>query len=66
MDRVDADQNDLARRYRPPSRILENQVLFDVVGTIGLALFVSVLALWALARFFRGGTGRLVHHSERA
>ena len=52
---------------RPRSRILDDPVVFNVVGTIGLILFISVLALWALARFFRGATGRLVHRlSERA
>jgi hypothetical protein len=56
MNRVDADQKDIGRLYanRPRSRLLDDPVVFNVVGTIGLILFISVLALWALARFFRG------------
>ena len=59
MDRIDADQKDIARG--PHSRILENAVVFNVVGMIGLALFIGMLALWALARFFGDATSRLVH-----
>jgi hypothetical protein len=70
MNRIDADQkNDAARRYanRPRSRLLDDPVVFNVVGTIGLFLFVGVLALWALARFVRGVASRLVHRlPERA
>jgi hypothetical protein len=63
----EADQKDIARRYEDrlrsakASRILENEIVFNVVGTIGLILFIGVLALWALARFVRGATSRLVH-----
>jgi hypothetical protein len=69
MNRIDADQkNDAARRYanRPRSRLLDDPVVFNVVGTIGLILFIGVLALWALARFVRGVASRLVHASQSA
>jgi hypothetical protein len=69
MNRVKADQKDVARPYanRPPTRILENSVVFNVVGTIGLILLIGFLALWALARFFRSAISRLIHLvSERA
>jgi hypothetical protein len=42
---VDADQKDIGRLYanRPRSRLLDDPVVFNVVGTIGLILFISVL-----------------------
>jgi hypothetical protein len=51
MGSRDADQkNAIARRYanRPRSRLLDDPVVLNVVGTIGLILFVGVLAcgLW--------------------
>jgi hypothetical protein len=69
MGSRDADQkNATARRYanRPRSRLLDDPVVFNVVGTIGLILFVGVLALWALARFVRDVASRLVHASRSA
>jgi hypothetical protein len=68
MNSLDADQNGTARRYanQPRSRLLDHPVVFNVVGTIGLILFISVLALWALARFVRGVPSRLVHASRSA
>jgi hypothetical protein len=68
MNHIDVDQkNDAARRYanRLRSRFLDDPVVFNVVGTIGLILFIGVLALWALARFVRGVASRLVHHTQR-
>jgi hypothetical protein len=71
MNSVKADQEGIAGRYVTPRsanrRILDNSIVFNVVGTIGVILLISVLALWALARSFRGAISRLIHHlSERA
>jgi hypothetical protein len=69
VNHIHADQkNDAARRYanRPRSRLLDDPVVFNVVGTIGLILFIGVLALWALARFVRAAPSRLVHASRSA
>ena len=41
----------------PTDRIIENELIFNVVGTLGLMLFVAALLLWSMARVVRGAHG---------
>jgi hypothetical protein len=51
MNRLDA--GGIGRRAARAGRILENEAVVSVVGTIGLMLFIIVLALRALPHFVR-------------
>ena len=55
----------IRRRAARAGRILESEAVFNVVGTIGLMLFIIFLALRALPHFVRTALSRLVQRDTQ-